>query len=146
MGQISPYLEDIKGDVLDFGAGSGEVAQLLQDKHHLNISAVDLTPFKSAEVPTVPFLAYDGVRVPVPDLHFEAAVLTNVIHHEAHNEQILDELDRMVNRRLVIIETVPADDSTVERERTFVNDVLWNPVFNNPNIPFQEPTKGRKAG
>ncbi len=132
--QIRPFLDGVTGRVIDFGAGSGEVAQQLHDGLGLKVEAFDIVNFKSPEV-SVPFSIFDGKRVPVPGSYYEAGVLTNVLHHESKNELILKELDRIVSRRLVILETVPLDDSKAEWERTFVNDVLWNPVFNDRSIP-----------
>ncbi|MEN9647956.1 MAG: hypothetical protein RLY57_760, partial [Candidatus Parcubacteria bacterium] len=81
----------------------------------------------------------EGKIVNVVDKHYEAAVLTNVIHHEKINENILKELDRIVARKLVIIETVPVgntpEEIVLDRERTFANDTLWNRFFNYADIP-----------
>ncbi len=134
VGQISPFLSGIKGKVLDFGAGSGEIAQSLHDQFNLDIEAVDVTNFKTAHV-TIPFLIYDGKNVPVEDNYYEASVMTNVAHHEADNENILKELNRIVKSKLVIIETVPGNESKEEWQRTFVNDTLWNRFFNYADIP-----------
>lgn len=134
VGQVKPYLKDIDGKVIDFGAGSGEVAQLLHDDLNLDIEAVDIRKFKSPRV-KIPFKIFNGKRVPVKDKYYNAAVMTNVAHHEKDNENIIDELTRIVSKRLVIIETVPSDDSWEEWERTFVNDALWNRFFNYANIP-----------
>lgn len=132
--QVKPYLYGIKGKVIDFGAGSGKIAQGLHDKLGLYVEGYDVRYFKDKNV-TVPIKKFNGKRVPVPNNYFEAGVMTNVAHHEEDNERILRELTRIVSKRLVVIETVPIKDKWEERERTFVNDALWNRYFNYADIP-----------
>jgi len=132
--QIGSFFKGVLGRVIDFGAGSGEIAQCLHDLYKINIDGVDVRDFKNKGV-TIPILVFDGKKVPVKDSFYEAALMTNVAHHEENNEDILQELTRIVRKKLVIIETVPADESRVEWERTFVNDVLWNRFFNYADIP-----------
>jgi Fe-S cluster biosynthesis and repair protein YggX len=76
-------------------------------------------------------------------------LLTNVLHHEKNNEKIIDELDRIVRRRLVILETVPIgeteNDMEQDKDRTFMNDYLYNHLFHNADVPvpgtFETPNK-----
>ncbi|MDE1868642.1 MAG: class I SAM-dependent methyltransferase [Candidatus Micrarchaeota archaeon] len=132
--QLAPHLSGITGKVMDFGAGSGLVAQGLHDRLGLDIEALDVRDFKSPAV-AVKFHQFNGTEAPVPPKYYEAAVLTNVIHHEEDNEKILKELDRIVSKRLVLIETMAAEDTKEEWQRTFLNDVLWNRFFNHADIP-----------
>jgi hypothetical protein len=142
--QISPHLKRITGKVFDYGMGAGEVTQKIKDELHLDIEGGDVRDFRSPNV-SVPFVMLSdetnigGKIVDVADKYYEAAILTNVIHHEKVNENILKELDRIVRRRLVIIETVPVGNSpeeiALDHERTFANDTLWNRFFNYADIP-----------
>jgi ubiquinone/menaquinone biosynthesis C-methylase UbiE len=142
--QITPHLQGIKGKVFDYGIGAGEVTQKLKDELSLNIEGGDVRDFRSHNV-TVPFVMLgdsadgDGKIVNVADKYYEAAVLTNVIHHEKVNDIILKELDRIVAKKLVIIETVPVgntpEEIALDHERTFANDTLWNRFFNYADIP-----------
>jgi SAM-dependent methyltransferase len=142
--QISPYLKGVKGKVFDYGMGAGEVTQTLKNKLALDIEGGDVRDFRSKEV-TVPFVMLNdspdtnGKIVNVADKYYEVGVLTNVIHHEKVNENILKELDRIVAKKLVIIETVPVGNTPEEiardHERTFANDTLWNRFFNYADIP-----------
>lgn len=132
--QIAPHLSGIIGKAIDFGAGSGVVAQAIHDRLGLDIEAIDVRHFKNSGV-KVKFHTFNGAEAPVPPKYYEAAVLTNVIHHEEDNEKILKELDRIVSKRLVIIETMAAADTKEEWQRTFLNDVLWNRFFNHADIP-----------
>jgi ubiquinone/menaquinone biosynthesis C-methylase UbiE len=136
--QVAPYLKDAKGKIIDYGAGNGQVTQLLHDNEGLDIEGVDVSDFRFPGV-TIPITIYNGHHVAVPDQNYEAAVMTNVAHHEKDNEKILEELTRIVKNRLVVIETVPIGktDEEIEkdRERTFMTDVFWNRYFWDANIP-----------
>ncbi len=136
--QLKPYLKDIHGKVIDYGCGSGSLTQIFHDRLGLDIEGVDVRNFKGKNV-SVPVRIFDGYKVPVSDKQYEAAVLTNVIHHEKDNEKILEELDRIVEKNLIIIETVPeADNDTAAKKdwgRMLLNDTLWNRFFNYANIP-----------
>ncbi len=142
--QVSPFLIGVGGKVFDYGMGAGEVTQKLKDELNLDIEGGDVRDFRSPEV-TVPYVLLSsspdesGRIVDVEDKHYEAAVVTNVIHHERVNENILRELERIVGKKLVIIETVPVGNTPEEiakdHERTFANDTLWNRFFNYADIP-----------
>ena len=132
--QISPFLGETEGKVIDFGAGSGKIAQTIHDAFKIDMEAVDVRDFRSADV-TIPFRMFDGKAVPVADGFYEAAVIANVAHHSDDNEAILRELTRITRRKLVVIETIPADPSPEEWAVTFVNDTLWNRFFNYADIP-----------
>ncbi len=130
--QIKPFLEGVKGLVIDFGCGNGIVAQLLHDGIGLDIEGYDVVKYSSPDI-TIPTQLFDGATVRVVNRTFEAAVVTNVLHHEENNEQILLELTRIVRRRLVIIETVPdlvpVTEMNSELCRVFWNDYLYNRLF-----------------
>ena len=136
--QLKPFLGGLKGKVIDYGCGSGMIAQMINDYLGLHIEGVDVRDFRASEV-SVPVKVFDGYKVQVADKAYECAILTNVLHHEFENEKILSELDRIVSRRLVIIETVPeADDDNGAKQdwgRMILNDALWNRFFNYANIP-----------
>ena len=136
--QLEPYLKNIEGKVIDYGAGSGQITQMFHDRLGLDIEGVDVRNFKAKEV-TIPMQLFDGYKVPVEDGHYSTAVLTNVIHHEKDNEKVLAELNRIVKNKLVIIETVPEGNTSEEIKkdwgRMLLNDTLWNRFFNYANIP-----------
>ena len=136
--QVEKYFSGTKGAVIDWGAGDGQVTQLLHDKLKLNIEGVDVRDFR-AQTTTVPIKIFDGHHVSVADGYYEMGLMTNVAHHEKDNEKIIEELTRIIKRRLVVIETVPTgstyEEVEADRGRTFLNDALWNRYFQNANIP-----------
>jgi hypothetical protein len=136
--QISPFLKDIKGRIIDYGTGDARVAHLLRYKEGKDIEGVDVRNYKDPET-DVPFMVFDGFSVPVTNKYYEAAILTNVLHHESQNERILEEIDRIVSRRLVIIETVPVgetdEEMEIDKDRTFMNDYVYNRLFHDADVP-----------
>ncbi len=135
--QLQPHLKGID-NMIDYGCGSGTLTQMIHDRLGMQIEGVDIRDFRARHV-TVPVRHFDGRTVRVEDNHYQGAVLTNVIHHEARNECILEELTRIAKFRLVIIETVPEGSSTEDTQadwgRMLLNDALWNRFFNRANIP-----------
>ncbi len=137
--QIEPHLAGEEGRIIDFGAGDGQVTQRLHDRLHLNVEGADVRLYP-AEGVTVPIRKMEQSRIDeVPDGFYETAVLTNVMHHEKDNETIFKELDRIVTNKLVVIETVPVGPTPEaivhDRERTFMNDYLYNRLFHNADVP-----------
>jgi SAM-dependent methyltransferase len=136
--QLLPFLKHIKGRIIDYGAGNGQVSQLLHDEAGLDIEGVDVRDFRLCRV-TVPIKLFDGYHVDAPDGYYEAGLMTNVAHHEKENDRIIEELARIIRHKLVVIETVPAGSTPQEiekdRGRTFLNDALWNRYFWDANIP-----------
>jgi SAM-dependent methyltransferase len=146
--QLKEYLAGVEGKVVDYGAGDGQVTQKLHDTLGLDIDGYDVRLYPAPNV-TIPMATFDGGHVNVPDGSYEAAVMTNVAHHERNNEIILQELSRIVKHRLVVVETVPTGETPEEvekdRERTFMNDYLYNRLFHNADVPvpgaFETPEK-----
>ena len=136
--QVAPHLGDVKEKAIDYGAGDGLVTQMLHDQLGLDIEGVDVRLYKDPKV-TVPIKIFNGGHVEVADGTYEAALLTNVLHHEKDNEKIFDELDRIVRRKLVIIETVPVGETEEimeqDKDRTFMNDYLHNRLFHSADVP-----------
>ncbi|MCR4308306.1 MAG: class I SAM-dependent methyltransferase [Candidatus Berkelbacteria bacterium] len=136
--QVQKYFEGIEGKVIDYGAGDGQVTQLLKDRSGLDIEGYDVRSYPAQGV-SVPISLFDGGKIPVEDGHYQAGLMTNVAHHEKDNEKILEETTRAIGSRLVVIETVPTGETEEEiardRERTFLNDYLYNRLFHNANIP-----------
>lgn len=138
--QVRPYFMGVKGKVFDYGTGDGQVAQRLHDdpELHLNIEGGDVRNYKASNV-TIPVKVFNGKRVDGPDRQYEVVLMTNVAHHEKNNELIIEELTRIADKKLIVIETVPTGKSEEElkkdAERTFANDYLYNRLFHNADVP-----------
>lgn len=139
-GQIKPFLPSA-GKLLDFGCGDGQVTQRIQDQYpQLVVCGVDVADYKAPSV-SVPIGILVGSRVPATSGTVDCIVATNVLHHEANNQQCLAQMQRLVtpDGQLIIIETVPvgATPKAIEQdhERTFWNDLIYNRWFHTGDIP-----------
>ncbi len=136
---ISPFIAGTAGKVLDYGAGDGRIAQLLKDILNLNIQGVDQCDYRVQNI-GVPFHILDGKRANFSDNEFETALMTNVAHHDENNEAVLSELSRIVQGKLIVMETVPEGETEKEieqdKERMFMSDYLFNRLFSRADIPI----------
>jgi SAM-dependent methyltransferase len=146
--QYAPLLKDVSGKVVDYGAGNGRLAQILHDRLHIIIEGVDICARQAAEV-TVPIIQFNGLHVPVPDKYYSVGIVNQVLHHEADNEKVLCELNRIVNDKLIIKENIPVGDSEdvmlQNMDRTFILDYLILKLFHNGDTPvpgtFETPSR-----
>ncbi|MHB8904011.1 MAG: class I SAM-dependent methyltransferase [Patescibacteria group bacterium] len=146
--QVSACFDNTKGKVIDYGAGDGQVTQILHDELGLDIEGVDVRLYKASNI-TVPIKLFNGGHIDAADGAYEAGLLTNVLHHEKNNEKILAELDRVVKHKLVVLETVPIGETEKymeqDKDRTFMNDYLYNRLFHSADVPvpgtFETPQK-----
>jgi alpha-1,6-mannosyltransferase len=98
---IAPLL--VGKRLLDLGAGEGYVAAALRRRTDLWACAVDIGPYQ--RVP-VPYLIYDGTRLPFHDATFDTTLISLALHHCADPEAVLDEALRITITRLIILESV----------------------------------------
>lgn len=106
--------------VLDIGAGSCNIVEVLQDK---GFAATPLDLRDVSLVPQIQPVLYDGQHIPFEDKSFDVALLVFILHHTNDPEGILKEASR-VARRLVVIEDIYR--GPVHRQVTFFFDSLLN--------------------
>ena len=135
--QVIPYLKDIS-TVLDYGCGSGMLAEMIKRNLRLNVTGLDIRNFL-AEGVSIPFHFLSRGDTAESIGMYDCVVATNVLHHDEDNEYLIQDLTKVATRRLVIIETVSETDTPEVAEkdwgRMFANDVLWNRFFNSADIP-----------
>ena len=88
--------------VLDLGAGEGWVTAALA-RRGLTTCGADVGPFARA---AVPYVVYDGTRLPFGDGSFETTLLLLTLHHCGKPEAVLDEAIRVTRARLIVTESV----------------------------------------
>ena len=88
---------------LDLGAGEGYVARALHARTGIWICSVDVGGFRRA---AVPYVIYDGWRLPFRDDAFDTSLMLLALHHCAEPDAVLDEALRVTRRRLIVIESV----------------------------------------
>lgn len=92
--------------VLDIGCGSGFIAHHLSAMLGAQVTGLDVR--KRADAP-IQYVCFDGVRLPVPDRSFEAALLCYVLHHAQDQRAFLCEVRRVlgVGGLAVVYEDIP---------------------------------------
>jgi SAM-dependent methyltransferase len=98
---IAPFV--VGKRLLDLGAGEGYVTAALQRRTDIWACAVDIGLYQ--RVP-VPYLIYDGTRLPFHDTTFDTTLISLALHHCADPEAVLDEALRVTSVRLIILESV----------------------------------------
>jgi SAM-dependent methyltransferase len=98
---IAPFL--VGERLLDLGAGEGYVTAALQRHTDIWVCAVDIGPYQRMPVP---YLIYDGARLPFDDATFDTILISLALHHCADPEAVLDEALRVTGARLIILESV----------------------------------------
>jgi SAM-dependent methyltransferase len=99
-GDVQPFV--VGPRVLDLGAGEGWVAAALA-RQGTTVVGADVGPFARA---AVPYVIYDGTRLPFADAAFETTLLLLTLHHCEKPEAVLDEAVRVTRTRLVVTESV----------------------------------------
>jgi SAM-dependent methyltransferase len=98
---IVPFL--VGRRLLDLGAGEGYVAAALRQRTNIWACAVDIGPYRRMPVP---YLIYDGTKLPFDDATFDTTLLSLALHHCADPEAVLDEALRVTASRLIVLESV----------------------------------------
>jgi SAM-dependent methyltransferase len=103
LGEAADVLPFVVGPrVLDLGAGEGWVTAALA-RHGFAAWGADVGPFARA---AIPYVVYDGTRLPFGDASFETTLLLLTLHHCEKPEAVLDEAIRVTRVRLIVTESV----------------------------------------
>jgi len=103
LGEAADVLPPVVGPrVLDLGAGEGWVGAALA-RHGLATCGADVGAFART---AVPYVVYDGARLPFGDAAFDTTLLLLTLHHCAKPEAVLDEAVRVTGTRLIVTESV----------------------------------------
>lgn len=109
------YLKNLitAGDfILDVGAGTGLVADLIRKNTKCDIQGIDIVNHNRTQSP---ILLYDGKNFPFCDNSFSAVICCFVLHHTENQEQIIKEINRITSSRIYIFEDIPI---------TFLDNIL----------------------
>jgi SAM-dependent methyltransferase len=102
-GEATDVLPFVVGPrILDLGAGEGWVTERLSRAGFTTCGA-DVGAFAHTRVP---YVIYDGTRLPFGDAAFETTLLLLTLHHCDEPEAVLDEALRVTRRRLIVSESV----------------------------------------
>ena len=125
----------IIGDrILDLGSGAGDIGERIKTKIAKNVVLADTDNFNKTNLP---FVLYDGNKLPFGDKYFDTVLLITVLHHTYNYINILQEAKRVASR-IIIIETIYGGEAVSElREnlnRTIFLDWFYNRVLLNYDI------------
>lgn len=136
-GEIHSFFSPENGAALDYGAGDGQVAQLLRDRLKLSIEGCDVRNYAAPGIDIRIVQMDKGNRLNVAAGHYGQVLMTNVLHHAENNQEIIAELTRVTRSggKLVVIETVPVADNVLEFDRVFLNDWSYNRILHASDIP-----------
>jgi SAM-dependent methyltransferase len=100
--------------VLDVGAWSCYLGQLLRDRMDCEVLSLDVVDVNKTGMP---FQVFDGRRLPVDSGSFDVVLLLYVLHHAADDQPLLLEANRVLRQHGCLL---VAEDSV---------DSLWNRVL-----------------
>jgi SAM-dependent methyltransferase len=104
LGQAAAVADLIVGArVLDLGAAEAYVPATLSARTDAWACGVDIGPFRRVRVP---YVVYDGRRLPFRDVTFDTTLLLLTLHHCERPEVVLDEAIRVTRQRLIVTESV----------------------------------------
>ncbi len=116
---------------LEIGAGDGKVAELVS-REGKSVTLLDVLDFNETNLRLV---KYDGKKMPFGNDIFDTSSMLMVLHHCDNPLQVLDEAIRVTKKRIIIIESVYANEEE-KKINTFV-DWFWNRVFHEGiNVPL----------
>lgn len=127
-------LKEILGDsILDIGSGPGILADLIRKRTRKNLVLVDVVNFNKSPLP---FLLYNGKRLPFNNKMFDTVLLIVVLHHCDDPLAVLKEAIRVSRKRIIIIESVYLNERGKEINKFF--DWFTNRIIlkREINLPF----------
>ncbi|MBI2054150.1 MAG: class I SAM-dependent methyltransferase [Candidatus Staskawiczbacteria bacterium] len=98
---IKPYL-DKNGRILDIGAGSCMVSELLE-RQGCSITPIDVEDLSFAK--KIKPIIYNGSKMPFKKDEFAASLVLTVLHHTPFPEKILKEAKR-TSKKIIVIEDI----------------------------------------
>lgn len=93
-------------NVLDIGAGSGKLAQVVVATTGADIELVDVVDHNASGLP---LKLYDGNRLPYDDGAFDTCLLVFVLHHATDAERLFAEAVRVSRRQIIVVEDTPGN-------------------------------------
>jgi len=100
---VAPWI--VGQRVLDLGTGEGYVPGALEGGGRW-VCGADVGGFRRAPLP---YVVYDGARLPFDDGAFDTTLLLLTLHHCDAPEAVLDEAMRVTRARLIVTESVYRD-------------------------------------
>jgi ubiquinone/menaquinone biosynthesis C-methylase UbiE len=142
-----PYIEGIDS-VLDIGTGTSIPIHIFAEHYpEIRYNTVDIVDIRKKE--KLPFIVYDGKKLPFDNSEFDVSILNETLHHCEDPESVLIEA-RRVAKSVYVIEHFPKPETSIKE--LIEAEIL---ALSNFDIdcsiykPFTEPSLNRlfrKAG
>lgn len=145
---IQPFL-DKKDTIIDIGAGSCNVCEILSKKNY-KIRPIDVKNLSFID--DIQPLIFDGTTIPFDDNTFDTSLILTVLHHTPEPEKIVQEAKR-VSKKIIIMEDVYSNwfrkyityffDSLLNWEfighpHTNKSDAEWKKTFDSLGLKLLE--------
>lgn len=116
---------------LDYGAGDGSVGAELKKKRPglTKVGGADIMPPSQTQIPVTKI--EPGANLPFAEGEFDAAFVINLLHHITDKDEqlkIIEQLERVVNSGLYVVETTKTDAAD-SQGRTLAADYFSNRIF-----------------
>jgi len=105
--QILPYL--VKGNVLDYGCGDGQVSELIAKKKYQEVTLADVYEHPHIKETGLPFKLFkQGDKTPFPDSTFDNVLALTVFHHTSNPTDSIRDVSRITKQdgRVIVVESV----------------------------------------
>ncbi|MBI4451024.1 class I SAM-dependent methyltransferase [Candidatus Woesearchaeota archaeon] len=105
-GKIAGHCSSYVGkSLLDVGAGRGFIAKEIQARTGASVTCIDI---KDLNESGLPYIVYDGKKLPFKDASYDTALAVYVLHHCEDPLAVLDDVIRVAAHRIIIFEDVPS--------------------------------------
>ena len=125
--------------VCDLGCGDGAITRKISN---LGIETVgyDVQSYPVGADEAQLVKTFNGLVVPESDRSYEVVVVANVFHHADSHKNLFSESARILKPggMMIVVETVPLDDSRVEWFGTFFGDLLYNQFIPQNGIELKD--------
>jgi len=105
--QIEPYL--LPGNVLDYGCGDGQVAELITKNKNQTVTLADVYEHKRIKETGLKFKLFkQGTKTPFSDNEFDNTLALTVYHHSSDPLNSIKDVHRVTKKggRVIVIESV----------------------------------------
>src|SRR5687768_12008424 len=134
--------DDVRGKVLDFGAGNCLMAKLVTERGH-EVVPCDVVDYNATGLKLV---VYDGGALPFRDREFQTVIALGSLHHIRQQPPAIRELARVCGGQVMVFEYVPV--SWYGYAVTAVSDYVMNGLASGfrVSVPFTIRDKEDWAG
>lgn len=110
--------------ILDLGCGSGIVGHIFKNHFSVQVLGADI---KDLRVKKIPFVLYDGKRLPFLDNEFDVVFIGYVLHHCGNPKKTIAEAKRVSKNRIIVFED--DQDGFFSRLMGFFHQITYNLFF-----------------